>query len=239
MADREARLKKGYVFFLDGAGGGTAENNWAGGIKDGFLAAGYDGAGEMVSWETGDGLLADQTAGVEFKRERAHRLVERILWYQEEQPGAPMHVLGFSAGTGEAIYGLEQLPESVKVDRVVLLGASFSHDYDLTEALKRVKDKLYLFTSTHDKMIGFATRIAGTTDRKRHDPSIGISGPILPEGATEETRRLYEEKIILVPHSKEMEGDGNHGKHFDNVKAEFVRDYVAPLLMEGPEAEES
>ncbi len=230
LPDRENRLHKGYVFYLDGAGGGTAENNWAGGVKDGMLEGGYTGAGEMISWESGDGLLADQTASVATKRTRADELTEKLLAYRQQHPDAPVHILGFSAGTGEAIYGLEALPADEYVANVVLLGASFSHDYDLTQALRRVRGKLYFFTSKHDHMIGLATRLSGTTDRKKGDPSIGIDGPILPPTATDETRRLYTQKIVVIPHSEEMKEVGNHGHHFDNVKKDFIRKYVAPLL---------
>jgi hypothetical protein len=54
--DREERLKQGCVFYFDGAGGGTKESNYAAGVVEGMLEAGYAGAGELVSWETGKGL---------------------------------------------------------------------------------------------------------------------------------------------------------------------------------------
>jgi len=202
-------------------------------VKAGFIEAGYSGAGEMVSWESGEGLVADQTASVAFKRSRAIEVARRVQLYQQAQPGSPVNILGFSAGTGQAIYALEALPETAQVDTVVLLGASFSRDYDLTQALKRVKHQLYIFTSTHDHMIGLATKIGDTTDRK-HDPSVGIKGPVLPAGATAETRQLYAQKIKLIPHTKAMKQDGNKGRHFDNVEKDFIRDYVAPLLMVRP-----
>lgn len=231
LPDREERMGRAYVFYLDGAGGGTTKKNWAGGVRDGLLEAGYTGAGEMVSWESGRGLVADQVASVEFKRQGAAKLAARIEEFKETRPGVPVHLIGFSAGCGEVIYGLEALPESKKVDNVVLLGASFSRDYDMTEALKRVGGNVTFFTSTHDQMIGLMTRIGGTTDRKRNDPSAGITGPVLPAGATAETRRLYEEKIMLIPHTEDMELVGDRGHHFDNVKKEFIRDYVAPIVM--------
>ena len=35
LPDREARMKYGYLYYLDGAGGGTAKNNWAAGVREG------------------------------------------------------------------------------------------------------------------------------------------------------------------------------------------------------------
>ena len=55
-----------------------------------------------------------------------------------------MGLLGFSAGTAEAIFALEYLPASVQVDTVVLLGTSISRDYDLTEA--QIRASLLLAT---------------------------------------------------------------------------------------------
>lgn len=237
LPDRAERMKRGYLFYLDGAGGGTAEKNWAGGVAAGLEEGGYEGAGEMVSWETGKGLLADQIASVQYKRTMAAKASKKIVLYQKERPGVPVHLLGFSAGTGECIYALEQLPLTAQVDNVVLLGTSISRDYDMTEALKRVKGKVYMFLSTHDNMIGLATRITGTTDRKRHDPSAGIKGFVLPSGASQETRRLYAEKIVNIPYSEDFHEDGDGGHHFDNVKKEFIRDHVArhfPTLPAAP-----
>ncbi|HEY2124696.1 MAG TPA: hypothetical protein VGG94_04445 [Chthoniobacterales bacterium] len=231
LPDREARMKNGYLYYLDGAGGGTAKKNWAGGVKAGLLAAGYPGAGEMFSWETGKGILADQDASDAYKKAKAHAMVQEILRQVQAFPKAPVDILGFSAGTAEAIFALEELPESVKVERVVLLGASISRDYDLTKALKRVRGHLYLYTSTKDMMLGFLMPFTGTADRKFDDHGAGITGFVLPAGATAETRKLYADKIVTIPWTKKLEADGDYGHHFNNINMEFIRDHVAPLLM--------
>jgi hypothetical protein len=77
-------------------------------------------------------------------------------------------------------------------------------------------------------------KFSGTADRKFHDPGAGIKGFVLPAGATDETKRLYAEKIVTIPYSKEFLKDGDKGHHFDNVKEAFIRDHVAPLLMGKP-----
>jgi hypothetical protein len=174
--------------------------------------------------------MADQKASVAYKRTQAKEAAEDIRRYQAKYPGAPVGLLGFSAGTAEAIFALEWLPESAPVDQVVLLGASISRDYDLTEALKRVKDKLYIFTSPHDHMLSVAMPLSGTADRKFHDPGAGIKGFVLPAGASAATRQLYADKIVTIPYSEDFRKDHDKGHHFDNVKKEFIRDQVAPLL---------
>ncbi len=231
QADRKERLKHGCVFYLDGAGGGTMKSNYAEGVVQGMLDAGYKGAGDMISWQTGRGLIADQSASVAYKRGQAKEEALQIQAYQKKHPGAPVGLLGFSAGTAQAIFALETLPETAPVDHVVLLGTSISHDYDLTEALKRVKNKLYIFTSPHDRMLGTLMPLSGTADRKFDDPGAGIKGFVLPAGASAVTRKLYADKIVTIPYSKDFRKDGDKGRHFDNVKKEFIRDEVAPLLM--------
>jgi pimeloyl-ACP methyl ester carboxylesterase len=231
LPDRAERMQNGYLYYLDGAGGGTAEKNWAGGVKEGLLAAGFPGAGEMLSWETGKGLMADQDASVAYKRSKARELAGQMKQHASAYPGTPLNLLGFSAGTAVAIFALEELPEEVQVDHVVLLGTSISEDYDLTKALERVKGKVVMYTSTHDRMLGVLMPFSGTADRIYHDPGAGIEGFALPLGATSKTRDLYASKLLTIPWTKSLKEDGDRGHHFDNVKAAFIRDHVAPLFM--------
>ncbi len=223
-------MQNGYLYYVDGAGGGTARNNWAGGVRQGLIEAGYTGAGELFTWETGDGLFLDQVASLEYKRKKAKVLAAEITKRQRAFSAAPINLLGFSAGTAEAVFALEDLPPGVRVRNVVLLGCSLSENYDLTKALQHVDGKLYVFTSHRDRMVGDLMPLSGTTDRKFHDPGAGINGFVLPANASARTRALYAEKIVKVKWRKREERDGNYGRHFDNVKMAFIRDYVAPLL---------
>lgn len=231
LPDRAARIHHGYLYYFDGAGGGTAQKNWAEGVRNGLLAGGFPGAGEMFTWETGRGLMADQDASVEFKRAKAKEAAAKIIKHVNEYPQPPVDFLGFSAGTAVAIFALEDLPESVQVNDVVLLGTSISENYDLTKALKRVKGHLYIYTSTRDRMLGFLMPFSGTADRKFDDPGAGINGFVLPRGATSVTRKLYAEKIVTIPWTAKLEKDNDYGRHFDNVKMEFIRDQVTPLFL--------
>lgn len=232
LPNRAERMQHGYIYYFDGAGGGTAKKNWAEGIKDGLLAGGYPGAGEMFTWETGEGLIADQDASVKYKRAKAKEAAARMVTHLKEYPGSPIDILGFSAGTAVAIFALEDLPESVQVNDMVLLGTSISENYDMTNALKRVRGHVSIYTSTRDRMLGFLMPFSGTADRKFNDPGAGITGFTLPKGATAATRRLYAEKIVTIPWTAKLEKDGDYGRHFDNVKMEFIRDHVTPLFLD-------
>lgn len=229
LPDRQERMKYGYIFYLDGAGGGTAQKNWSAGVVKGMLEGGYQGAGEMFSWETGKGLVADQDASVADKRAKAKELAAKIRKQSQAFPEAPVHILGFSAGTAVAVFALEELPPGVQVENVVLLGASISNDYPLAKALKQVRGKLFLFTSKRDRMLSFLMGFSGTADRK-FAPGAGETGFILPDHANAATKKLYAEKIVTIPWTQAMKAAGDDGRHFDNVKAPFIRDYIAPLV---------
>ena len=77
-------------------------------------------------------------------------------------------------------------------------------------------------------------KFTGTADRRFHDPGAGIKGFVLPPGANAATRQAYASKIVAIPWTPRLEADGDYGHHFDNVKAPFIRDHVAPLLMGKP-----
>jgi pimeloyl-ACP methyl ester carboxylesterase len=232
LPDREQRLPCGNLYYLDGAGGGTELVNWCGGVRDGLHEAGYPGACEMFTWQTGLGAVVDQDADVRYKREKAGELANRIREYRKDQPDAPVVLIGLSAGTAVAVFTAEALAEDCPLDTVVLLGASIGSNYDLTKALRHVRGKLYIFTSPNDGVLGLLMAATGTADRQPGSAA-GITGFIMPAGATAETRKLYAEKLVTITWTKEFERVGNFGHHLDNVNKDFIRTYVAPLVMGG------
>ena len=230
LPDRAQRMQRGYVYYLDGAGGGGV-TNWSGGVREGMLAAGYDGAGEMFRWQTGLGVVADQTASNEYKRGQARKLARKIQEYVREHPNAPVTLMGLSAGTAIAAFTLESLPTGIQVEDVILLSGSLSSTYGLTAALRHVNGKMYIFTSHRDAVLQTLVPVSGTADRDSGTTStIGMDGPRLPSGASTETHRLYATKIVEVPWKTEFSRYGNYGKHTDTVGAAFVERYVAPLV---------
>jgi pimeloyl-ACP methyl ester carboxylesterase len=231
MPDREIRMTRSYLYYLDGAGGGKPLSNWSGGIRQGLQDAGYNGAGEMFSWNTGLGVVADQDSSVEYKRSKAAELAQQIQPYTREHPGAPVTLIGLSAGTAVAVFTLEALPVGCPVNNVILLGASISATYDLTQALQRVSNRMYVFTSEKDAVLAFLVPSAGTADRQQGVPSAGLYGFQVPPGASAATRTQYA-KISYIGWRPEFEQAGNFGGHTDTVKAPFVQEYIAPLIMQ-------
>lgn len=230
MSDRTERMTRGYIYYFDGAGGGGIMN-WAGGVRQGLLDAGYNGAGEVFKWNTGLGVIPDQDASVEYKRSKASAAAQSIQQYVRAHPGAPVSLVGLSAGTAVTVFTLEALPASCPVESVVLLGASISDDYNLTQALGRVRNRMYVFTSEHDAVLAFAVTVAGTADRSG-STSAGLRGFQAPSRASAETRAQYA-KLVNIQWKPEFMMAGNLGGHTDAVKAPFVQQYIAPLIMVG------
>jgi pimeloyl-ACP methyl ester carboxylesterase len=233
-ADIQARSQRGYVYYLDGAGGGSALSNWSSGIREGLRNAGYPGWGEMFPWETGLGVAFDQVASDEYKRGKATELAHKIMRFRQDHPDAPITLIGFSAGSAVAVYTLESLPTSLIVENIVLLSGSLSADYDLTQALARVRQRMYIFTSDHDVILTVLVPISGPADRRAGAQSvIGVSGAIMPANPSPETESQYA-KVIEVRWNPSFRSFANRGGHTDAVNEMFVRAFVAPLVFVAP-----
>jgi pimeloyl-ACP methyl ester carboxylesterase len=219
----------GAVYYLDGAGGGGI-SNWEGGLKRGLIDAGYKGQLSMFPWETGLGVVVDQDSAVKYKRQKAGEVAAEMVRFHQANSAAKIHLIGLSAGTAVAVFALEALPPGVKVENVILFGASISNDYDLTKALGHVRTHLYNFTSEQDAVLGFLVPMSGTADRT-DAPAAGRDGFVMPPGAGAQTRALYLTRVARIAWQAKFEKDGDFGGHTDGVNAPFVRDYVAPLIM--------
>ncbi len=226
----------GDVYYLDGAGGGGLLSNWGRGVKAGLQMANFNGKFIEYPWETGMGVFADQVASDAYKRQKAGEVAAMIRKARDNYPDAPITLMGLSAGTAVAVFTLEALPPSCQVDNVVLLGASIGADYDLSNALRHVRGQLYVFTSESDAILNFAVPLAGTADREPgSEASAGLDGFVMPAGASLDTRRLYA-KVMNIVWRTSFEKDGDWGGHTDTTQPRFVRDHIAPvILQEGPQ----
>jgi hypothetical protein len=225
-------LDQGCVFYLDGAGGGGKVRNYTKGIQQGMIDAGYDGGGKLFVWQTGLGIVADQSASVQYKRKQSRKLAHQIVDYKQRFPHAAVNLVSLSAGTAIAVFALEELPAGMKVDHVVLLASSMSADYDLTKALEHVSHRMYLFMSNHDAVLRFLVPVAGTADRQKwlEAQAAGLRGFVQPDEADDRTVKAYR-KLIELEWTPEFADYGHRGGHTDVVKPDFVHAYVAPLIM--------
>jgi pimeloyl-ACP methyl ester carboxylesterase len=224
----------GVVFYCDGAGGGGL-TNWGPGVKKGLKDAGFNGTFDEFVWETGLGVVSDQTESVKDKRAQAVKLAKQIVAYKSKFPGSPVHIMGLSAGTAIVAFTLEELPESASVDTAVMLSGSLSSGYDMTKALRRVKGDMYVTTSEKDGILHGAVPMLGSADRKQvGDHVCGVDGFRPPAGSSAAVRRLYS-KIVIIAWNSSFEKYGDFGGHTDTTNPGFIQHVIAPLILrEGP-----
>lgn len=225
---------RGRVYYLDGAGGNGPIINWGRGVHRGLDHAGVALAFESFPWHTGLGVLVDQAASVTYKRAKAAELADRIVAYRAAYPQAPVHLIGFSAGTALVLYTLEALPETCCVDIAVLVASSVSADYDLTAALRRVKDHLYVFTSERDAVLSAFVPLLGTADRRSCGRRVAGLHGFLPPSSPERTGPHDYFKLIQIAWSERFSRLGNTGGHTGFVEPRFVEFVIAPMLRANP-----
>jgi hypothetical protein len=208
----------GKTFYLDGAG------NWGYGasdVPDGLRQAGYRGDVEIFIWTMSFNPLVDQLniAGAKL---RAAALTRKIEDYYRDNPNQEINVIALSAGTGVATWAIEGLPSGVKINNLVLLGSSLSHDYDMRRALSNMTGGIYVYFSRYDTVLE-TVRLVGTIDGKRGVESIGAVGLQPPRG--------MEDRVVNVGWSRKWMGLGWTGAHTDCTNSVFVRQEVSKHIV--------
>jgi hypothetical protein len=228
---QETKTVRGAVFYVCGAGSGSILTNWAPGVRKGFEEANAPEEFREFIWQTGLGAWADQTSSVNYKRSKAARLAGEILTYKKDHPEGGVTLIGLSAGTAVVVYALESLPESCRVNHVILLGSSLDASYDMREALLRVEDNVVVFTSDKDEILTVFVPMTGSADRQFVGTDlVGICGFHRPNHANEATRILYS-KIRTIPWHPVFAEVGDNGLHTDTTHPEFVKKYLVPIVV--------
>ena len=224
------RLDAGYTLVLPGVDGPSFVNsNMAQGLQD----AGLSTAIEVHDWTTGHFCLFPvHLRHTERNRQQAQRLVAKIVAYQDQYPGRPVHLLGHSGGCAIIVWALEALPDGRTVTSATLLAPAISRKYDLSTALARTSEGIWNYHSPVDALFLVAgTTLAGTVDG-RHTPSAGAYGFISPADLTPQQSALYQSRLHQVPYDWKMLANGNHGGHLGPTWVSFMRERVAPVLLE-------
>ena len=144
-------------------------------------------------------------------RRQAEELAAKMLALHQEHPGARLHIIGYSGGTGIAIFGLESLAGRVPIETLILAAPAISPDYNLAPAMQGVQ-RAYVLVSCRDTwLLGAGTRIFGTMDRKAVR-SAGLVGLTMPPGLTAEEKASYG-RIQVVEWCDEFRNLGHRGGH--------------------------
>ncbi|MCG3127200.1 MAG: hypothetical protein CHACPFDD_02058 [Phycisphaerae bacterium] len=213
------RARNGITFYCPGAGNTDFGDV---GLREGLEQAGYRGEVAAFIWTISFNVALDQT--LRFNAHlRAHELARLIREYRRQNPDQICNLVGLSAGTGVAIWALEQLPDGVQVDNVVLLGSSLSHDYDVSRAAAHVAGKIYVYYSPHDAILAGPMKVFGTIDGKFGVDGAGSVGLHSPRAAS---------KIVNNPWRPNYQSLGYYGGHVDGTSPRFVRAVLAKHLLQ-------
>jgi len=213
------KAQNGITFYCPGAGNFDFGDV---GVRQGLEAAGYRGQVASVLWTSGLGPGVDQRLGN--ARLGGLRLARTIEQYVNNYPGRPVNIVGLSAGTGVAIWALENLKPHHRVDNVVLLGSSLWHRYDVGKALRRVNGKIYNYYSPQDFVLAGPMKVFGTIDGVFGEDGAGAVGLHSPNGS---------DRVVNIQWEPAFERYGNFGNHMDGTRAPFVKQYISKHIMLG------
>jgi pimeloyl-ACP methyl ester carboxylesterase len=219
-----ARPAGGVVFVADGAGGFEATSS---SLRQCIQEAGLPLSVETLEWSHGYGRIIADQIGHDHVREAAHKLSSKVATVRATSPDTAVYLIGHSAGTAIVLGTAELLPPE-SIDRIILLAPSVSADYDLRPALRCVRQKIDVFTSSNDWWyLGLGVRVTGTTDG--HWTSAAGRIGFRPRIETPEDAMLYK-KLEQHSWAPDVEWTGNHGGHYGCHNPEFMKAYVLPLF---------
>ncbi len=181
--DTPERRQHGLVIVLPGIDGLSWCNR---SIVRGLADAGVPCAIEIHDWTFGH-LWAIRNLR-DSRRHLAHAdiLCNKIVDQQTAHPGAPIYMIGHSAGGAMTLLTLERLAPEVRIEAGILLAPAVSPGYDVVSALRQTKRGLWNFHAWGDiGFLGALTLLFGTVDG-RHSISAGLCGfrspPTTPAG---------------------------------------------------------
>lgn len=222
------RARYGLTVYCPGAGNvdfGDA------GLREGLVGAGYQGEVQTWNWTFSFNPAVDQM--VRFHaRLRASMLANHIEKYIDQyvknrKPGTPepqVNLVGLSAGSGLALWALEDLRPGYQVDNVVLLGSSLSHTYDASKALARVRGKIYNYYSSNDAILAGPMKVFGTIDAKFGVEGAGEVGLHPP---------VKTDRVVNIGWRPEYSRFGYSGGHTDSTSPRFVKAVLSKHLIPG------
>ncbi|MCA9242827.1 MAG: DUF726 domain-containing protein [Phycisphaerales bacterium] len=207
----------GITFYCPGAGNidfGDA------GIRKGLKAAGYEGQVATVMWTVSFNPAIDQALRIN-ARLGGTRLANEIKSYKRQFPDGPVTLIGLSAGTGVALWALEDLPHGMMVENVVLLGSSLNNRYNIGKSLPHIKGKIYNFYSSNDAILAGPMLVFGTIDGQFGVEGAGAVGLHPPTGA---------DRVVNIPWKPEYSSYGYNGGHTDSTSPRFVQQFISPYV---------
>jgi pimeloyl-ACP methyl ester carboxylesterase len=216
----------GVVFIVGGIGGMDPLNLC---VPLALPRAGVPHELRPFTWTHGKGHLLRDLQDLPFLLARATELADAVRAVKEAEPDRRIYLLGHSAGAAVSLAAAEQLPPGT-LERIVLLAAAVSPEYDLRSALRATRGEIVCFNSTCDILfLAWGTSLFGTADRV-YGPSAGLGGFLPPADLDEEGRALYG-KVVQVQWRPDHLLLFRGGLHHSSCMPLFLANSVAPWLL--------
>ncbi len=225
LRPESSNIPPGIVFQVGGVGGVGLmglTTRWA------LPRAGLPHEIREFTWTHGKGHILLDLQDTRHCMAKAQELAELIRKAKEERPDRPVYLLAHSGGCAISLAAAELLPER-SIERIILLAAAVSPNYDLRPALRATNFGVISFYSKKDHVIlGWGTKHFGTMDRF-YGPSAGFVGFAVPTNLDPEDRLLYA-RLVQLPWCPKLILEGNSGGHAGTVMPRFLAKEVAPWL---------
>jgi pimeloyl-ACP methyl ester carboxylesterase len=217
--------KPGVVFVVGGIGGLDPLNLW---VPLTLPRAGVPHELRNFQWTHGKCRLLRDLQDIRHLTVKGSELADEVRALKEADPGRPVYFLAHSAGTAVCLAAAEQLPPGT-LERIVLLSAAVSPDYDLRPALRATRGEVVAFCSSWDLFfLAWGTSQFGTADRY-YGPSAGLKGFRPPADLDEEGRGLYG-KFVQIQWRPGQMLQFCGGLHHSPCMPIYLSNSVAPWL---------
>lgn len=179
-------------------------------------------------WTHGKGKILRDLQDSRHYAQKIEELANELQRARRAHPTRPIYLLARSGGAGLALAAAERLPEGT-LERIVLLSAAVSPQYDLRPALRAARHEIVAFYSDLDLVVlGWGTSQFGTSDR-HYCSSAGRVGFAKPEAPDADSEELYR-RLVQVRWSPAMLLTGHTGGHTGTVLPTFLAREVTPWL---------
>lgn len=149
----------------------------------------------------------------------AQRVAADIAAEYRANPQVPIYLMGYSGGGGVAALILEELPEDVTIDRVLLIAPAISAEFAIDRyAAESVSDFVVNFASRKDLQVGLGTHLFGTIDRK-YEYSAGYEG-----------FQASSDKLAQWHWRKADRSFGHFGNHISYLGRRWQREFLLPAI---------